>query len=223
MISEFQRKLIRNLKGFESGIVPDASTDLVIRDEHQTQVGTLLPITSSVIEKDWIVTSLTNWRQLFMHNFLTQFDATEERTYNWIKNIVLQDDTRILFLIIDHADKLIGNVGLRDIGESHAQLDNVIRGEKAPCKNFMYFSLLTLLKWIYCALDIDHTYLHVFSNNKRAIALYKSVGFQGSHIYGLSQKTINSEVIYEIDPTIQPSDTRSSLVRMEMTKDSFYK
>src|SRR3954469_15815153 len=45
--------------------------------------------------------ALTEWRNRFVHAFLSEFTATEERTERWLVESVGSDDSRILFMVDD--------------------------------------------------------------------------------------------------------------------------
>lgn len=84
---------------------------------------------------------------------------------------------RIPFVVRDAVGSPIGNIGLCKVTTSSAGLDNVLRGETFAVRGFMAFATSALLRWVREQVGIPKIYLHVLSNNARAIKLYEAVGF----------------------------------------------
>ncbi len=218
MINEHQRKVIRSLKGIEEGYF---SREIPIINDRNITIGSLRPIDNKLSNDESIISSLTRWRQMFMRYFLTQFEATNERTMAWLKNVVIKDDTRILFLIMDETNRAIGNFGICNISRDSVELDNLIRGERGGDPKLVFFSEVSLIYWIYKTLDIDNIYLHVFSNNLRTILLHESVGFVRSNIYRLIKEENCGEIHYTIDYSSKPTGNEFGLMKMTLDKHEF--
>ena len=218
MINEHQRKVIRSLKGIEEEYF---SREIPIINDRNITIGSLRPIDNKLSNDESIISSLTRWRQMFMRYFLTQFEATNERTMAWLKNVVIKDDTRILFLIMDETNRAIGNFGICNISRDSVELDNLIRGERGGDPKLVFFSEVSLIYWIYKTLDIDNIYLHVFSNNLRTILLHESVGFVRSNIYRLIKEENCGEIHYTIDYSSKPTGNEFGLMKMTLDKHEF--
>ena len=218
MINEHQRKVIRSLKGIEEEYF---SREIPIINDRNITIGSLRPIDNKLSNDEGIISSLTRWRQMFMRYFLTQFEATNERTMAWLKNVVIKDDTRILFLIMDETNRVIGNFGICNISRDSVELDNLIRGERGGDPKLVFFSEVSLIYWIYKTLDIDNIYLHVFSNNLRTILLHESVGFVRSNIYRLIKEENCGEIHYTIDYSSKPTGNEFGLMKMTLDKHEF--
>lgn len=140
-------------------------------------LGSLECLDWSLCKDDRIIADLTDWRQRYMHCFLTQFTATPERTRAWLTQRILPATDRILFLIRDTNGEYIGNIGLCDITNTSAEIDNVLRGKSSHTKNLMYYALKSLMNFALETKTINDICLHVFSNNQNAINLYERAGF----------------------------------------------
>lgn len=218
MINEHQRNVIRSLKSLEEGYF---SEEIPIVNDRNTIIGSLSPIDGKLSNDEVIISSLTRWRKMFMRYFLTQFEATNEQTRTWLNNVVVKDDTRILFLIMDEINKAIGNFGICNITSESAELDNLIRGEKGGDPKLIFFSEVSLIFWIYKNLNIDNLYLHVFSNNLRTIQLHESVGFVHCNIYRLIKKGNLGEIHYAIDYSSKPKENEFGYIKMVLDKHEF--
>ena len=219
MISLEQIKLIRQLKGLDPILID--SYQIPIVNELQQIIGYLKPVDKYFTENFQVINSLTNWRNKYMHFFLTQFQATNERTKSWLENIVLSQDTRIFFLILDETQKIIGNFGICNITKQSAELDNLIRGEKGGYPKLIYYSELTLINWIYNKLGIDNIYLHVLTHNSKTISLHESVGFIKIKKYKLIKEVIDEELRYVADYNNEPDNDEFGLFRMNLDKNYF--
>lgn len=145
------------------------------------------------------IAALTAWRNANKEAFLTQFEATEARTANWLEKVVVPSGDRILFLIIDADDKLIGNVGFANLTEESAELDNVLRGEVSTYPRIAAAAVQSLLAWGFADLGLKSIHLNVFANNDKAIGLYTALGFLPGEERRLSVLRSEDEVRYLIE------------------------
>lgn len=166
------REFVKNIKKNFSKL------NIPIQDDDSHCVGQLILITEEDVRNKVIIDSLTRWRMKFMKYFLTQFTASAERTRSWLANTVIPSEDRLLFLIVDETERLIGNFGIANIEHERCELDNLIRGEKGGHHRLIYFSEISLLKWLYYEQSMRYVNLHVFSNNTPTIKLHSSVGFK---------------------------------------------
>lgn len=170
-----------------------------IYTEHGELIGSLKVINQFLARQHEVIDSLTRWRKLYMRYFLTQFSATPERTEKWLKNIVLPSEDRILFLIGDSSQKLIGNFGVCNIGWHDAELDNLIRGEKGGHVKLIFYAELAILYWLFFVVGVEEALLHVFSNNQKTIQLHSEVGFTLSSTARLSKVISGNDIVYKIN------------------------
>jgi hypothetical protein len=176
-INEYQRKVIRILKGLETNdLGTDFLTEIPVINDENARIGLLKPLDRRLVNDDEIVNSLTAWRRRFKRFFFTQFEATDERTRSWLHSVVLQDDTRILFLIVDATGKLVGNLGACSITSDSAELDNFIRGERGGDPQLMLLSGLSLIGWLYGILNIEKISGRVLASNFRTLSVYEAAG-----------------------------------------------
>lgn len=218
MINEYQRKVIRSLKNLEQG---DFDKEIPIISDKKVIIGFLKPIDAKLSDNEEVTASLTRWRQMFMRYFLTQFEAMNERTKSWLNNVVIKDDSRLLFLITDETNRSIGNFGICNITSDGAELDNLIRGERGGHPKIIFFSEVSLINWMYKTLGVNSIYLHVFSNNSRTILLHESVGFIRGDIYKLIKKEHKGKINYKIDLHSKPIWNEFGLMKMTLDKDKF--
>jgi RimJ/RimL family protein N-acetyltransferase len=101
------------------------------------------------------VRALTAWRNRFVTSFLTQFEATEERTARWLKEVVGPDPDRILFMLDDTHGRTIGYLGLAFIEweERTGEADHFVRGvDDMP--GIMKKAAFALFRWAHRELGL---------------------------------------------------------------------
>jgi hypothetical protein len=169
---------------------------LPILDDSNSMIGSLQCIDKHTLFEEKTIDLLTKWRNQNTKYFLTQFLATSLRTKNWLESVVLPADNRIIFLVCDETGIKVGNLGLCNICEHYAEIDNVLRGEMSSNKKLFYYAMITILHWVFESLNIPTVNLHVFSDNIKAISLYEKLGFQTVRTLNLSQVNSENEVSY---------------------------
>jgi len=196
----------------------------ILNDEEKKKeiVGYLKPITKNVLldDEQGVISLLTKWRRMFAKFFLTQFVLSNERTERWLNQIVLPSRDRILFLVCTSDHKAIGNFGLCNVNSESAELDNLIRGEKGGDPQLIYYSELSLLKWLFLDLGVKTACLHIFSNNSKTISLHEKVGFVVTQEYKLwEQKTDEGKRYSIVEGEGQPVDF--CYLEMNLDRESF--
>jgi RimJ/RimL family protein N-acetyltransferase len=123
------------------------------------------------------VRRLTEWRNRFVQAFLTEFEATKERTSNWLATVVGPSDTKILFMVDDLTGRSFGYMGLDfiDWDRHSGEADAIVRGADAPAGS-MTIALQTLLAWARGQLGLERLRVRVRSDNT-ALQFYRKLGF----------------------------------------------
>ena len=148
-----------------------------IVDDEGIPIGHLWPITKAAGSNSELIQRLTDWRNRARTHFFTQFTATYERTRSWLKDIVLPDDHRLLF-VINSDSKPLGHIGFRDLHDRTVELDNLIRGEIGGHPQLIYHSEVALIHWMFQNLEIDSVCAWVLAHNTVVSSLHKRVGFE---------------------------------------------
>ena len=150
------------------------------------------------------VAALTAWRNRHVTSFLTEFEATEERTARWLVEAVGPRDGKILFMVDDPAGEPFGYMGLdfMDWGERTGEADAVVRGRPAP-PGTMGRALAALLGWAERALELKTLGVRVRSDNP-ACGFYAHIGFAERARVPLRRVEEGPLVRYVEDPTGGP-------------------
>lgn len=120
---------------------------------------------------------LTTLRNRYAKSFLTEFDANDGQTANWLAKVVHVDDSRILFIIENERNERLGYMGLAyiDWNNSYVEADAIVSGGSTP-KGLMTCALKTLLVWAMQFLQLKNVGVRVLSDNP-ALIFYKKMGF----------------------------------------------
>ena len=145
-----------------------------------------------------IVRKITSWRNANKDSFFTSFHATDTGTKAWL-NSILQDDSKMLFIIQDLHNRELGHMGYSNINreKKSGEIDAVIRGEQSGTPFIMTHSLKGLLKWGRSVLRLNDISLSVFKHNKRAIKLYERCGFKYANEIPLRKVEQDGVIYYE--------------------------
>ena len=128
-----------------------------------------------VDDSDETVRLLLEWRMKYWDYFDTKFEGNYERTRKWIKEDLIKNPNRILFLIFSDNTK-IGHIGIDHYDDSKnlAQIQNVLLGTKNGLPpNTMEDVLISMFEWMFDELGLSKIQLNVFSDNFKAINLYE--------------------------------------------------
>lgn len=124
-----------------------------------------------------IIKLLASWRKKHEQLFLAIFPVTLKGTSQWLRDQVINHPDRILFMI-RVKNQYIGHVGLNRYNSQNNSydIDNVIRGvDRYP--GIMGNALSHMMRWAKTELGIKRFIVPTTSNNKKALRLYKRLGF----------------------------------------------
>jgi len=167
-----QAALVTALKAGEQRAV------ISVRSPAGEVLGTVEPITYDLAADCRLHETLSRWRAENMAVFLTVFQSTPEKTAAFLAHVSLPAPSRLFCLLRDATGTPVGNVGLCNIAEGSAELDNVLLGARTAASGFMRYATSAFLGWSFRALGFHQIYLYVLEDNARAVRLYEAVGFQ---------------------------------------------
>lgn len=177
----------------------ESSLTLLVLGSNNRCIGSLRLIDRGRVNDPSLVINLTKWRNNAKSFFLTQFDATENRTQRWLESVVLPSEDRLLFEVLDATGRAIGHAGVFRFKDNSCELDNFIRGEQGGDPSLFLEAEVTMLNWLFCELGVSKVTLHVFSNNWIAIRNHLSIGFKVTGKYALSRKEEEGSVDFKVN------------------------
>lgn len=180
-------------------------------------IGTLKPITYYDIGNDDLINSLMIWRNQNIEAYLNHEPATHEGTRKWLTKFVLDNQSKLLFIVNSEDFKPIGHMGIADGLSTHSyvELDNIVRGEKNCDKGIMTLALYDLISWLFLFSDCEKVYLRVFSDNLNAIRLYKNLKFYEKKKFPILKEVSNGIVSYSLTNSKNPGNKYFSYMELK--------
>ena len=135
-------------------------------------------ILKMVDTSDETVSLLYNLRKKYRKMFATDFEMTEDKTRNWINNLILGNPERILFIIYFDNIKIgcIGNGGY-DKKNNSSRLDNMMKDPLCNLSGAMTIVEKVYLKWMFDDLKLSKITGFLFSDNSRMINIHIKCGW----------------------------------------------
>ena len=140
--------------------------------------GLLLPFSTCHLADDDLLTTLADWRNVNVSAYPTQFVATPESTRRWAEVGLLENQGRILFLVLNNHGKIVGHLGFNNCTNngSRFEIDNVVRGCNSN-KGILSEAMQAICTWAKSKFPVDEIYLRVLESNSHAVKFYERLGF----------------------------------------------
>lgn len=190
---------------------------VTIKDDNNKLLAYLEPIrTSKIADNEKITEILAKWRDENQSAFPTRFKVTKEGTKKWLSNNVIRNNSKILFMIKLLNGDYVGHMGIAsfDFQNKSCEIDNIMKGVPSAPKGLLTHGLKALIHWTFKNLDLNDIYSRVFYDNKRAIRLYKRVGFIEDSVIPLTKKESNDRVEFIEAGKNDPIDSKFLKMRL---------
>jgi hypothetical protein len=191
-----------------------------ILDDDEIIIGSLIPITRKDLKDNELMRLLSEWRNTYKNNFLTRFNATIERTKEWLDNIVFPSRSQILFVVTDASGEKVGHTGFKNLSLSKVLLDNTIRGLRTEEPKIFVFANRHLIAWLFNFTGIEKVEGEVFADNISALMMNNQLGFKLVEKLILEEVSEGDRVIFKPSKNGSLKNTRI-LHRIEITRSDF--
>lgn len=216
MTSKFSEYVL----GLKANEDPDKTFALEVWSPDAQRIGSLRLIDKSRANARQLAAALTKWRNASMRFFLSQFEATDERTHQWLSHIVLPSDNRLLFELLDEDGRPVGNAGVCNLSDSEGELDNFIRGEPGGDPRLFVAAEEAMLHWLFCGLQVETVSLHIFSNNWIPISNHLALGFAITGKHALTKVEKDGMIHHLLDST-EGQPVKYSYLKMTLNKGDY--
>lgn len=193
---DFEKRVIDILDSYKGKGATDHLKQISILGRDMTTIGQLRPLTIDFKTTTvGCVELLSRWREENPELSMAKFQVTCSGTEKWIRNSIINNEGRILFIIQNIDNMYIGHIGLNNFryAQRTVEIDAVVRGEKNISPGLMEYAVRSLIYWGQCELGMEHFDLVVLPNNKHAIQFYQRCGFREDGIVPLMNIVSNGE------------------------------
>ena len=174
---------------------------------------------------DETVSLLYNLRKKYRKMFATDFEMTEDKTRNWIKNLILGNSGRILFMIYFDNKKIgcIGNGGYDEKNNS-SRLDNMMKDPLCNLPGAMTIVEKVYLKCMFDDLKLSKITGFLFSDNSRMINIHKKCGWITVDVVPIKKIFTEEETRWEEITTKQNNENVERYFNIiELTRENLMK
>jgi perosamine synthetase len=138
----------------------------------------LIPLSYLHLDDAELIQSLSNLRNTFIEIYPNATMSTFESTKTWLFNSVIENDTRILFLVVDSSLNLQGHLGIWQRDVDTIELDNVLKSPECQVKGLFSNAVIALEGWINELANVSQLDLRVLESNEHARAFYEALGYE---------------------------------------------
>ncbi len=160
--------------------------------------GFLVPICQLHIKDTELIVKLATWREENSFAYPTQFPVTFPGTKSWLQNQVLDNEGRILFLVLDKYGNAVGHLGFANCinNKLEMEIDNVVRGIGKVEPGIMANAMKAIMDWAQEIISPEIIYLRVFNDNERAVRFYSKLGFEKDGLIPLRRYEEGAKICY---------------------------
>jgi len=182
-------------------------------------VGFLSPLNVRMLDDAPLMDLMTRWRIRHAYAFASTFSPTVERTRAWLRDTVLTDSRRLLFLI-NHAERPIGHIGFRDLTPEGYQGDNLVRGERGGGINFMQYAAWAFHAWAMQHFGVSRTWGRVLASNASAIHFNLTLGHTIDRRVPCFSRIVDGGVVLDEHPCQADEKPADEFVYVSLTWDN---
>lgn len=116
-------------------------------------------------------------------------NATMESVVAFIKNASQNTEKNLHYAIVDENDTYLGTISLKNIDKEKSEAElAIVLHRNSMGKGAATRSIQLLINIALVELKLNKIYLNVLQENKRAVKLYKKLGFEYTHTTELEFK-----------------------------------
>ena len=139
----------------------------------------LVPVREEDVGDDALIALLSAWRARYMEVYPTQFRVTDERTRAWLRDVVVGDPARLMFVIRDGDDRPVGHVGLDriDLARRCAVTSNFMAGDRDVLgPRGVGTAAHAMLVWARAELGLEQISSYPFADNVPSVRMLRRIG-----------------------------------------------
>ena len=175
----------------------------------------LSPLSQYHLSNQDLVQRLSNLRNDVIHIYPNASLSTLESTQKWLKDYVIQNEERILFIVLNEHSKILGHLGIWIKEGGSFELDNVVKASDCKIQGLFTAAVRSLESWFNEMTNISLLSLRVLESNKHAQNFYHELGYQV-----ISQKPMKWNLLVDgSKELVEAGKGNSDEAWITMTKD----
>lgn len=195
---------------------PAALPRIPVRDDAGREVAALRPVPAELSgEAAGDAPLMAEWRNRHRESFFTWVTSTEASTRAWLASAYAPDDLNLIFMLETPDKKPFGHLALSGFSGDgrECEFGRVLRGNGLGPKGGVMWAAKTLLAWAVSELGVERVFLEVFSDNGKAIDLYRRLGFREAGLRPVRQSVEGDVIRWVPAEATQPAEAR--ILKME--------
>lgn len=156
-------------------------------------IGYLIPIGQFFLDDKGLIANLTLWRKLDADSYPTRFEVDEPGTIEWLKNSIVNNSSRIWFVLCDSFGAQIGTMGIVYKSSNEIEIENVIKSNSSN-HNLLSSAILKIEDFIYEELGLETCSTRVLKSNSNSTRFYSDLGYDLIKEIALSEKESNGKI-----------------------------
>lgn len=194
---------------------------LTVHDSNRRLAATLRAATLASADDPDVPARLSEWRNRHSDMFLTQYQTTPDRTARWLREVIFPDNARIVFLIHDMDDRLVGHYALAGIRGTSASLDYGVLGVRGGAPGLFEWVQRRVLRWCFQDLGVAQVSAQVLSHNIPALWLHRRSGLRVLRRDPLAKDEAQELVTYRVKKECEEADVPFDLVTLGLDAGQF--
>ena len=163
----------------------------------------LVPVGKYFEDDSALVSAMGHWRDAHQYAYPSRFEVTDSGTTKWLKNAVIENENRLLFLMQAPSGKYLGHIGFLKLDDARCEIDNVLRGE-TEVPGIVNSALRELERFASEELGLESLELRVLASNSHAVDFYLKNDYSEINRIGLANSSTSGEVnLVESDKNIE--------------------
>lgn len=159
----------------------------------------LSPISILHLSNDDLVQTLSNLRNDVIHIYPNSSISTFDSTRKWLRDFVIQNENRILFLVLDEHSTTLGHLGIWFKEDGSFELDNVVKATSCKVQGLFTSAVQVLESWCNEMTNTSSMSLRVLESNTHARGFYQNLGYHTVSRKPMKWKLLGNQVKELVD------------------------
>ena len=209
--------IIRKMKGLPDG----EGARFPIRDENMNVIGYLRAFDEPSLRDGALIEAMARAHTLYKENFMTQFDVTPANKRSWLKDSVLRNDRKMLFLVETMAGRVVGQDGFTVRDDGVFASDASMKWERDGHPALFLRNYFERAAMCFVLLGCIRGEIMLFKSNVVTMLNVRRLGVRKIREHSLVKFDANGKIIYAPAKGLSEVNTKETLVEYSLEKEDF--